>query len=696
MAFLVDGNAYFAAFRSAAAQARRSIFIIGWDIDSRIALLRDRSDDDLPVALGQFLDALARRRKEMEIYVLNWDFAMLYALDREILPIYKLGWSTHRRVRFHLDAEHPVGASHHQKIVVIDDTVAFVGGLDLTKGRWDTPEHRPENPHRRNPQGMPYPPFHDVQMLVDGDAAAALGELARERWRRATGARLSLKGHSDADPWPAEVTSSITDVEVAIARTEPQYKSYPEVQEIKRLYFDAIAAARDWIYIENQYFTVAGIGEALGKRLEEPDGPEVVVVLRLRGGGWLEENTMGTLRVRVLKSLRARDQHQRLRIYYPDHDGLEDQAINVHSKLMVIDDRFALVGSANLSNRSMGYDTECDLAVEANDTRVAPAIATFRNRLLAEHLGANVQKVEKTVKEKASLIAAIDAMPTGNRMLKPLPLELPPEIDAWLPDSNAIDPERPIDPDRLARELVPEEEGRRVGRRLVSIMLLLLAMAGLAAAWRWTALGDWLDVQRLVEPVELFKQWPLAPIWILTLYLIAALVAIPITVLIVATAVVFGPFLGFAYALTGSLLGAALTFWIGHVLGRAPVRRLAGRRLNKLSRRLSERGPLSVLVVRLFPVAPFTIVNLVAGASHIRCRDFLIGTALGMTPGIGAVAIFSDQLVAVLREPTLATMSILAALALAITGGAMALHFWLRRWTSNDRLDQQARAAGGS
>jgi phosphatidylserine/phosphatidylglycerophosphate/cardiolipin synthase-like enzyme len=178
VAFLIDGAAYFAAFRAAAARARRSIFIIGWDIDSRVALLPGQPPDDLPVTLGQFLNELTRNRSGLNIYVLTWDFAMLYALDREILPIYKLGWSTHRRVHFHLDAEHPVGASHHQKIVVVDDAVAFVGGLDLTKCRWDTPEHRADDPRRCNHQGVPYPPFHDIQMLVDGDAARALGELA--------------------------------------------------------------------------------------------------------------------------------------------------------------------------------------------------------------------------------------------------------------------------------------------------------------------------------------------------------------------------------------------------------------------------------------------------------------------------------------------------------------------------------------
>jgi len=680
LAFLIDGETYFAAFRAAAAQAHRSIFIIGWDIDSRVALLRDSPPDDLPVALGQFLDNLARNRKGLDIYVLDWDFAMLYALDREILPIYKLGWNTHRRVHFRLDGEHPVGASHHQKIVIIDDTVAFVGGLDLTKGRWDTREHRPDEPRRRNPQGLSYPPFHDVQMLVDGQAAAALGALARERWRRATGVRLLLDGRSTRDPWPPKVTPWLTDVQVAIARTEPSYQSYREVQEIKQLYLDAIGAAQDWIYIENQYFTVTEIGAALEERLKEPEGPEVVIVSRHHGGGWLEESTMGTLRERVLERLKAADRHQHLRVFYPDHDGLRNQAINVHSKLMIVDNRFVRIGSANLNNRSMGYDTECDLAVEATDNRVAMTIASLRNELLAEHLGASVKSVEEAVRNHQSLIKAIDALSVGYRRLKRLSPDAPSEIDAWLPDSEVIDPERPIDPDRLARELLPDEDQDRVGRGIVSIGVLLLVTLGLAAAWRWTALSTYLEVKTLIAAVELYKQSALAPIWTPTLYALATLVAMPITVLIVVTAIVFGPFVGFAYALVGSLFGAALTFWIGHILGRASVRRLAGPHLNRLSRQLSKRGLLSVVVIRIVPVAPFTVVNLVAGASHIRFRDFLIGTVLGMIPGIGAVTIFSDQLFAVMHKPSLDTVSILAAVALAIAAGAIVLYYRLKGW----------------
>ncbi len=412
-AFLIDGAAYFAAFAAAVARARRSVFILGWDIDSRIRLHRDGQQGDLPQRLGSFLDAVAARRKELHIHILDWDFAMLYALEREPLPSLKLGWQSHRRVHFRLDDQHPIGASHHQKIVVIDDRIAFVGGLDLAQGRWDTAEHAADDPRRRD-NGLCYPPFHDVQMLVDGETAAALGELARRRWQRVTG-ELPPPAGDAGDPWPPEVTPDLHGVRIGIARTAPAFSLGGEIREVEKLYLDAIAAARTAIYIENQYLTSSVIGAALAARLREKQGPEVLLVLPRECSGWLEENTMGVLRARILRRLREADRYGRLLVCYPDTKGLGNHFIQVHSKLLVIDDRLVRIGSANLNNRSMGFDTECDLAIEADRPEVQEAIARFRHRLLAEHLGCTPAVVAEAVARNDSLLQCGDAAERQHR-----------------------------------------------------------------------------------------------------------------------------------------------------------------------------------------------------------------------------------------------------------------------------------------
>src|SRR6185436_1111456 len=262
VAFLVDAKDYFEAFYRAALLAQRSILVLAWDFNSQTRLHHDPvARDGPPALLGEFLNYITRRRRGLRVHVLNWDYPMVFGTDREFPPIYGLGgWTPARRVHLRYDDTHPIGASQHQKIVVIDDAIAFCGGIDLTVRRWDCAEHAPQDP-RRTAYEKPYPPFHDTMIAVDGDAARQLGELARERWRLATGQRLRPVA-VDADPWPAELEPSVAGVDVGIARTMPPRGELPAVREVEKLYLDMIATARRTIYIENQYFTAPRIAAA--------------------------------------------------------------------------------------------------------------------------------------------------------------------------------------------------------------------------------------------------------------------------------------------------------------------------------------------------------------------------------------------------------------------------------------------------
>ncbi len=273
---------------------------------------------DCELELGDFLNELARRNRHLHIHILIWDYPVIFGLDREWAPFYGMGWQPHRRVHFRYDNTHPTGGSHHQKIVVIDDNVAFNGGIDLTCRRWDTNDHSPDNEHR-HVKGTAYPPFHDLMMAVEGDAARSLGDLVRERWRKATGETLrppaaqrrvfrrrAAAEEMKTSRWPQSLPAHLNDVEVGISRTAPAVNGDPGVREVEALYLDMIAAAKRSIYIENQYFTADKVGDALAARLDEPDGPEVIVVLRQLSHGWLEELTMQTLRKRLLQKLQRR------------------------------------------------------------------------------------------------------------------------------------------------------------------------------------------------------------------------------------------------------------------------------------------------------------------------------------------------------------------------------------------------------
>ena len=690
VAFLIDGEAFFGAVRSALAKARHSVFILGWDIDSRMRLTAGAATDGLPEPLGEFLNAVVAERPRLRGYVLSWDFAMLYAIEREWLPIYKLDWMTHRRLSFRLDDRHPPGASHHQKVIVVDDAVAFVSGYDLTRARWDTSAHAQDDPRRVDHRGEPYVPFHDVGIVVAGDCARALGELARERWRRATNRspRTDEPGIPD-EVWPDGVDADANGVPVAIARTEPAFAGNAAVGEIRALFLDAIASARHHIFAENQYFTSRAVADALARRLRSDDSPEIAVLSPHRQSGWLEASTMGVLRARIHRDLRAADRFDRYRMYCPTlPEQTSETCLNVHSKVMTVDDDLVIVGSANLADRSLGTDTECNLAFEARgDPRLQRAIAGLRERLLAEHLDCRPTDVAAAVRREGGLHRAVASLaaPSG-RTLQPADLPLDPALDAVVPDHRVIDPEQPLRADAIVADLVPEEDARAGTRaRLIGFGIGLAILAVFALAWRLTPLHDWLAVDRLVGWGEELRGHPWSPLGVAAAYVAGGLVAFPLLLLIAVTAAVFGPVLGAFYAAGGAMLSATATFAIGRKLGRETVRKLAGHRINTLSRRLAQHGLLAVTFVRMLPIAPFSIVNIVAGASHVGWRDFLLGTLLGLIPGIAAMSVFVDRVVAAIREPSLR--------AFALLGIAVAIIFALLHLLQRKVLARSGRSA---
>ncbi|SMP70114.1 Phosphatidylserine/phosphatidylglycerophosphate/cardiolipin synthase [Noviherbaspirillum suwonense] len=672
---LIDADAYFTAVRSAILQARHSVFILSWDIDSRTVLAPGSPDDGYPAAIGDFLHAVLAERPQLRIYVLNWDFAMLYALERELLPAYRTSWRRHRGMAFHMDSRHPVGASHHQKVVVVDDSIAFVGGLDITKCRWDTPEHASDNALRCDADGVPYGPFHDVQAVLDGEAAAALGELARARWTRATGHAAAPSVPSVHDAWPAAVEPDVRNVDVAIARTEPTFDGASGVFEVRQLYLDAIASARRHLFFENQYFTSDTLCNALSERLREEDPPEIMVISPKNQSGWLEQATMGALRARVHQRLKATDDSRRYRMYCPYLPGLADGCLNVHSKVFTVDDELFCVGSANMSNRSMAFDTECNLALEAppgeaGDT-VRAAIARMRARLLGEHLGAAPDVVVETVREHG-LLRTVDLL-RNERRLETMDPAITPEMEMLTVDNVVFDPERPITPDELVAQFVPKDARKPVPQRLIGLGLLALALVLLTVAWRATPLRDTMNLASMIGMAERLQYLPFTPAIAIASFMLAASLMVPVTLLIAVTGIVFGPFYGALYAIVGSTLSAALTYGLGVWVGRETVRDLLGARINRLSRRIAKRGVLAVMVVRVLPVAPFAVVNVVAGASHIRLRDFLIGTVLGMAPGIVLTVTFVHHLAEAARRPTAGTIAVLVLMGVVLIASALGL-----------------------
>ena len=690
VALLVDADAYFRAFYQAALRARRSITILAWDFNSQTRLHFDPVPEGAPPALvGELLNYLVRRRRGLHVNVLDWDYPMVYGTDREFPPVYGFGWRPSRRVRLRYDDTHPVGGSQHQKIVLIDDAVAFVGGIDFAVNRWDNPAHAPHDP-RRMAYGKPYPPVHDLMVALDGEAARALAAIARERWRLATGGTLEA-AHADHDPWPPALLPDLTAVDVGISRTMPPHGERPAVREVEHLFLDMIAAARREIYIENQYFTAPRLAAALARRLAEPEGPEVVLVLRLLSHGWLEEHTMHVLRSRLIRELRDADRYARLHVYYPHMPGLpEGWCLDVHSKAMVVDDRYLRIGSANLCNRSMGVDTECDVLIESRgDPQVAAGISNFRDRLLAEHLGVTVETLVQALVKTGSLHGTIAALQCDQRSLRVLDhMKEWPEAIVSL--AAVADPDEPMALDLLRPQpALGKGPSALLAERPAwgRLALIALGFALLAAAWRFTPLADIVTAEKVIAWAHAFgSQW-WAPLVVMLAYTPACFVMFPRPLITLAAVVAFSPWLGFAYALTGIVASAIVTYYAGKRMRRETVRRLAGRNLDAMVEVLKKRGLLALTLLRLVPMAPFAVEGMVAGAVGLKLWHLALGTAIGMLPGTLTTTVFGGQLESALSGGGF-NWWIVGGAAAALLAGVWYVRRWFIRMAAHEATSQ--------
>lgn len=410
VALLVDAQAYFAAAEGALREAERSILLIGWHFDSRTRLRPFTPD---PTPIGHLLIRLARERPELKVRVLIWNMALAMSAGFEFYPGRARATFVGTGVSYHLDRTAPFGASHHQKLLVVDDKIAFIGGGDFSVDRWDTARHLDEDPRRMDPDGDFHPPRHEVMAMVDGDAARLIGDVARERWCRGTGETLKPVVTA-GDPWPDMMPSSLEDVTVAVSRTRAAHHTYSPLRESEALHLAAIASARHTIYLENQYVTSRVIAEALAVRLAEPDGPEVTVISTRQSPSWFDRVTMDRTRDGLIERLREADVHGRFSAWCPLTPG--GGGVIVHSKVSVIDDRLLRVGSTNLNNRSLGFDTECDLVVQAETEAQRDAVRTLRDRLIGHFLGCTGAAFSEAVNQFETLEGAIRAMNRRGRL----------------------------------------------------------------------------------------------------------------------------------------------------------------------------------------------------------------------------------------------------------------------------------------
>lgn len=455
---LVDACDYYRAFYQAMSSARRYALLAGWQFDSDVRLLRgeDAVGAPWPVELLPFLTALCRERPELHVYVLAWDYSVVYTLEREWMQRLKFDFATSDRVEYVLDGKHPVGACHHQKFVVIDGRMAFVGGADICDGRWDDRRHQAENLDRVNRYHEPYKPYHEVVAFISGDRAVAnLEEDFVLRWRRAAGVALQLPKDAATSGAPERIDFDgalpLDATTTAVARTYAAYEDdgCEAVSEIRALYEDAVREAEHLVYIETQYITSRALYDALVERFRDASMPklQVVIVVPRGGDSFKEELAMGAAEEQVLASLRevARETGHALRVLYssPSDAAESSPPTFIHSKLFAVDDRFLTLGSANCTNRSFGVDSELNLVWESERRRgpLARSVARLRASLLSEHAGVDY---DPRLEETAGLVERIDELVEAGTRLRFRPVSTSTENELSTLLKRAFDPESPV------------------------------------------------------------------------------------------------------------------------------------------------------------------------------------------------------------------------------------------------------------
>lgn len=449
---IVDAEDYFLHMQTALLATRRRAFLIGWDFDTRIHLSHGRRwwqrpfRSRHPRRLGSFIGWLVRHNPELEVRILKWSVSKFQFLLRGSMLWDILRWARHKRISFTFDQAHPIGCSHHQKIAVLDDRLAVCGGIDMTDKRWDTRDHHAVNHERRGVNHRLYGPWHDATMMMEGEIAAALAGLGSKRWERASGETLPSIEPSRESLWPKELAVQFENAEIGISRSRAKYNDWGQVREIEALYKRQIAAATDFIYAESQYFASRVIGEAIVARMQEANPPEIVVVHPANADGWLEQQAMDHARAELVRVIEEADAKDRFSLWVP-YSG--DVPIYVHAKLMVIDDKILRIGSANLNNRSMGLDSECDVFIDTArqpNRDFGPAIAALRHSLLAEHLGLDEKEVAGLLDKYGSMKELIeDSGATGGRHLRRYHPPKLSDTEKKLAQSQILDPERPED-----------------------------------------------------------------------------------------------------------------------------------------------------------------------------------------------------------------------------------------------------------
>jgi phospholipase D1/2 len=662
---VVDCGNYYRDLHESIMKAKHSIFILGWDIDSRVRLVRGdhKKNADDPETLYALIVKKASENPDLQVYMNQWNNTVLFSSDREFLPALKWRKANLPNIHFRLDRVIPFHGSQHQKVIVIDDEVAYTGGMDIGIKRWDCRLHKPFNEHRCDPIKVTdeepsghYISNHDIQIVLAGGPAQALGELARKRWRMAADYdAIPLRPYQAQgipNCWPDSDPPDFDNIEVGVAMTLPPLGEDPPVRQIEELYIDQIKRAEKFIYMENQYFAYDRIASTINQQLKNKPELRVLLFSSRDPQGTIEEVSMWRKRIRFRKIIERGDVRDRVALTYGISVGEKKvYPLHVHSKMMIVDDKFLHVGSANINSRSMMLDSECDVVLISYDEKSCAKIADIRNDLIREHSGMEKIDTQKLVEDGNPIDDFLKDVSYSTQHLRRARdvVDMGTGILGWL--ASFGEPKQPnLHP---AMEVLSSyNDSISFPHKRVSTAFLLIMMCILFALfWRSTPVAELVTSAELSEHIQSWRNSAWAYPAVIALFVAAGFLFAPVTLLIAATAAAFGPVTGFYLALAGALVSAYITFLIGYFMGQNLFQNWTNTAFHKITSRIRNAGVMGVVTVRMVPLAPFTLVNMILGVTKVRALPFIMGTLLGLLPGALAMVILGDSLADFWRSP---------------------------------------------
>ncbi|PZO87257.1 MAG: phospholipase [Micavibrio aeruginosavorus] len=670
---IVDYGNYYRDLRESIIRARRSIFLLGWDIDSRIELMRgkDAKKDEYPVTFFDLICWKAKENPEIQIYLNRWDYSMFFMRQRE--PFWEQKWKSCGLPNIHvcMDNVLPLSACHHQKIAVIDDEVAFWGGMDVALGRWDFRQHHVQNKHRADPAQLPhfhekehFAPYHDIQAVMAGPAARSLAEWVRIRWEMACPKTkpiaIAAAPETNSIPhcWPKSDPPDFENIDVALSRTMPAMQGKRQIEEIVALFRDEINQAENFIYIENQFLACREIAEMLNEQLRKKPSLRVLLVSCFDPNGVMERIAMWGGRVRFKDILVSGGVGDRVAMAYPASCENGKQAVvRIHSKLMIIDDKYLRIGSANINDRSMGMDTEFDVTLYGNNEASCAKIESVRNDLIREHTGYEIEEIQQ-IARNGDVQQLLEECPGSRQHLRRIDDEQYRKQPMEKIIYKLADPRRPLIHARWTR--FP----RFNKQQAIVLATAILFAASLAALWSWTPLAEYTDKENLSQLLENIRTAPLGLLWIIGIYVVSGIFFFPVTALSTAVVLIFGGLQGFLYATIGAICSALAGYAIGRAVGRERLLKIFPK-AEKSMEKVRSSGVIGVTVIRMLPIAPFSLVNMIMGVIHLPLLPFVLGTFFGLSPGKIMLAIFGESFIEAFQNPDLQN-SLYAAMGITI------------------------------